>query len=98
MARFLIEVPHGPDTESCAMAIRVFQQTGSHFLTNADWGCKDDEHKAWFIVDVDNKEEALNIVPFAMRHDAKATELIKFTMKDAEAMMAGHLTKANSQP
>jgi hypothetical protein len=36
MARFLIEVPHESDTVACAHAVRVFLETGSHFLTNAD--------------------------------------------------------------
>ena len=36
--------------------------TGSHFLANADWGCMDDEHKAWFFLEIDNKDMALSIV------------------------------------
>ncbi len=58
MSKFLIEVPHGADKQSCDQAILIFHQTGSHFLTHADWGCLDGEHKAWIIADVANKEEA----------------------------------------
>ena len=41
MDRFLIEVPHEEDVVSCAQIIKTFLQTGSHYLTNADWGCED---------------------------------------------------------
>jgi len=57
MKRFLIEVPHSADKGSCDEAIQVFLQTGSHFLTHADWGCQDGEHKAWIIVEVEKKKK-----------------------------------------
>jgi hypothetical protein len=58
MARFLIEVPHENSKEACNRAVRIFMETGFHFMTNADWGCSDDVHKAWFFVEVDSKEDA----------------------------------------
>ena len=82
MKKFLIEVPHGPDKMACEHAIQVFQQSGSHFLTHAEWGCMDGEHKAWIIIEVDNKEEARHVVPPLFRHEAKITELVTFTLKD----------------
>ena len=90
MPRFFIEVPHEGTKEACVKAIRVFLETGSHFLTNAEWGCKDREHKAWFIIDVDSKEETRNIVPPVFRRDAKITELARFTMDDIKTMMQEH--------
>lgn len=90
MPKFFIEVPHGADAKSCLMAIRVFLETGSHFLTNAEWGCKDGEHKAWFIIDTDTREEARSIVPHAYRREAKITELTRFTMDDIKGMMKEH--------
>lgn len=60
-------------------AIKVFMASGSHFLANADWGCSDNEHKAWLVVDVDSKEHALQIVPPAFRQQAKITKLFKVT-------------------
>jgi len=50
MPRFLIEVPHEEETVACARAVKVFLDSGSHFLTHADWGCKDGEHKAWLFM------------------------------------------------
>ena len=82
MYKFLIEVPHGADKHACDHAMQVFRETGSHFLTNAEWGCLDGEHKAWMIVEVDSKEEARFIVPPIFRHDAKITLLTHFTSED----------------
>jgi len=82
MAKFLIEVPHGADKASCDNAIQVFLQTGSHFLTHADWGCLDGEHKAWIVADVDNRDDALFILPPVFRSMAKITRLTTFTAKD----------------
>lgn len=82
MKKFLIEVPHGADKHACEQAIQIFLQTGSHFLTHADWGCEDGEHKAWMIVDVENKEEAMMILPSLFRHDAKIIQLRCYTAED----------------
>ncbi len=97
MPKFFIEVPHEPDIKSCVYAIRVFLETGSHFLTNAEWGCKDGVHKAWFIADVDDKETARNIVPHALRRDAKVIELTQYTMRDVELMMTQHGPKKDDK-
>lgn len=82
MAKFLIEVPHGADKASCDQAIQIFIQTGSHFLTHADWGCLDGEHKAWIIADVPTKDDAKMILPPVFRSTAKITRLATFTSKD----------------
>jgi hypothetical protein len=79
MARYLVEVPHDNRKEACQMAVRAFLETGSHFVTGADWGCSDGEHKAWMIVDVGSKDEALSILPPLFRNRAKVTSLERFT-------------------
>jgi len=79
MARYLVEVPHDNRKEACEMAVRAFLETGSHFVTGADWGCSDGEHKAWMIVDVGSKDEALSILPPFFRKSAKVTSLERFT-------------------
>jgi len=89
-ARFLIEVPHEETTVGCARVVQVFLRTGSHFLSRADWGCKDGEHKAWILVEVDSKDEARGIVPPAFRAQAKVVQLNTFTMKDIEDILHHH--------
>ena len=84
MTKYLIEVPHEAKKEACEQAVQIFLDTGSHFLTNADWGCKDGEHKAWMILNIDSKEQARNILPPAFRRQAKIIKLIKFSIDNLE--------------
>lgn len=90
MARYLIEVAHDEDKISCANVVQVFLSTGSHFLSNADWGCMDGDHKAWFIIEVDSKEEALAVVPPPFRRLATIRKLNKFTIDDIEEILQYH--------
>jgi nicotinate-nucleotide pyrophosphorylase len=90
MARFLIEVAHDGTMEACLRAVDVFLRTGSHFLTHADWGCKDGEHKAWIMVEVDTRDEARNVIPPQFRAQAKIVQLNAFTPKDVEGMLQPH--------
>ena len=85
MANFLIEVPHAEDKVACLRAIEIFVSTGSHFLANAEWGCEDGEHKAWLIVDVETREQALQVIPPFYRDRSKITKLFKVTREDVEA-------------
>jgi hypothetical protein len=91
MSKFLIEVPHGADKASCDQAIQIFLQTGSHFLTHADWGCLDGEHKAWIVADVPTREDAEMILPPAFRSAAKITRLATFTSKDLRQPETFHI-------
>jgi hypothetical protein len=90
MARFLIEVPHEPKARECALAVKVLLSTGSHYLTHADFGCLDGEHKAWIIVDVDSKKDAQFVVPPAFRPRAKIVKLNHFSLGEIEEILAHH--------
>ena len=68
----------------------MFLKTGSHYLTGADWGCKDGVHKSWMLVDVDSKEDALRIVPPAFRAHAKVVQLNSFSMKEIDSILKKH--------
>lgn len=90
MTKYLIEVPHDADTMACIEAVQIFLQTGSHFLTNADWGCMDGDHKAWIVVDLESKEEARMIVPPAYRANTKIVALNRFNTNDLDEMLSHH--------
>jgi hypothetical protein len=90
MARFLIEAPHEAEPVACVRAVEVFLETGSHFLSNADWGCLDGEHKAWIILEAESKEEARFVLPPAYRPEAKIVKLNKFTLEDIEELRRYH--------
>ena len=88
--RFLIEVPHEENTVACARVVEVFLRSGSHFLSTADWGCRDGVHKAWIVVEVDSKDEARGVIPPAFRAQAKIVQLNAFTMKEIESILRDH--------
>ena len=90
MPRFLIEVEHEPTTAACNKAIEVFFRTGSHFLTHADWGCKDGVHKAWIMLDVGTRDEARNVVPADYRAEARIVQLNHFTTTDFDKIIRNH--------
>ena len=94
MPKYLIEVPHDEDRAACLKVVHLFLTTGSHYLSNCDWGCMDGEHKAWITVDVDSKEDALNIVPPLFRAQARVVRLEKFSQEMVEAMLAGQTPDA----
>src|SRR6185436_5678018 len=82
MAKFLIEVPHQSDRMACRRVVEAFLSSGSHFVANADWGCRDGDHRAWIVVDLASKEEAMAIVPPICRSQAKVVALNSFTLRD----------------
>lgn len=90
MPKFLIEVAHEAEEVACARVVEVFLKTGSHFLTNADWGCLDEDHRAWISVDVDSKEEARRILPPVFRSQAKIVQLNNFRMEEIEEILRHH--------
>ncbi len=89
-AKFLIEVPHEPTAVACVRAVETLLKTGSHFLTRADWGCKDGEHKAWIIVEVPDKDAARAIVPPPYRSQAKVVQLNSFSLQEIEEIQRHH--------
>ena len=93
MPKFLIEVPHESDAVECSRAVQVFLSTGSHFLTNAEWGCMDGVHSAWMIVEVESKAEALGIVPPAFRSGTRIVGLNRFSLPKIEAFLSRHPRK-----
>ncbi|MDZ7596043.1 MAG: hypothetical protein U0932_15465 [Thiobacillus sp.] len=75
---------------ACARAVKIFLESGSHFLTHADWGCKDGDRKAWLVVDVENKDQARAILPPAYRPHAKIVQLNQFTLSEIDELLRYH--------
>ncbi|MEJ2705370.1 MAG: hypothetical protein P8Z79_23265 [Sedimentisphaerales bacterium] len=90
MARFLIEVPHEAEAKACALAVKILLSSGSHYLTHADFGCLDGEHRAWIIMEVDTKEQARAILPPVYRPHAKVVKLNKFSLEEIEELLRHH--------
>ncbi len=90
MSRFILEVSHEAETTACARAVQVFLQSGSHFLTNADWGCKDGVHKGWIVIEADSRDAVRGVLPPAYRKNATIIGLNKFKLEDIEDLLRHH--------
>ena len=90
MPKFFIEVPHEEEKVACLRAAQTLLKSGSHFLTNAEFGCLDGEHKAWIIVDVDTRETAMAILPADYRSKAKIVQLNKFNLAELDKLLSHH--------
>ena len=91
MARFMIEVPHEAETIACARAVKVLLETGSHYLTHADFGCMDGDHRAWIVIECDTKEEARMTVPPPFRAKAHIIGLNKFSIEAMDMLLKRHV-------
>jgi hypothetical protein len=90
MAKFLIEVTHDAEQVACARVVKIFLASGSHYLTQAEWGCMDGDHRSWMIVDVADKREALAIVPPLLRPAAHIIGLNRFSLNQIDAILSKH--------
>ncbi|MBM2810876.1 MAG: hypothetical protein HW416_1635 [Chloroflexi bacterium] len=86
MPTYLIETPH--TMEECAWSLKQILDHGTQMLDKFNWGCMDDEHRGWAIVEAANKFEAQDIIPTILRSKARIIELQKFTADEVRAFHA----------
>ena len=98
MERFLIELEHEPVESACNIAVNTLLSTGSHFLTNAEWGCVDDDHRCWIIVEVENRDEARSILPPVYKNEAHIIKLIRFSKDDFKSEKNHHEMQKTTNP
>ncbi|MCH7819032.1 MAG: hypothetical protein IIB40_05675 [Candidatus Marinimicrobia bacterium] len=63
------------------------------YLAHFDWGCDDDEHCGWAIIEAENHSMALMSVPPLLRVNARAIRLTKMSPKDINDVKAIHRKK-----
>ncbi len=80
MPRYMIESSHDPSL--CQRIQAAFLQAGVHYLTRADWGCKDGRHTAWITVEAKSDSDARLMVPPIIRTSAMLAKLNKFTPEE----------------
>ncbi len=88
MPRYLIELTHEDEHAACVKALRAIELYGSHFVTHADWGCKDGIHSGWLIAELVSRDEAMQIVPPDFRQEARIIELNRFTKEQIASLIA----------
>ena len=87
MTRYLIEISHDDEHDACVKALHAIMQYGSHFFTQADWGCKSGVHSGWLIVECDDCDQALQMLPPDYRQNARVVELNRFTKEQIASLI-----------
>jgi hypothetical protein len=90
MATFLVETTHEASANACMRSLDAAVAQGSHFLTNIQWGCDDDVHKTWIIIEAESKSEVLAMIPPMDRAVSTIVNIRKFTAEEAREMHAKH--------
>ncbi len=79
MDRFIVISNH--TAEDCRMAVKYFREYHAGFLTHFEWGCKDNDHTAYAIIEADNHEHAKMSVPPLFRSKTRVIKLTSFDPK-----------------
>jgi hypothetical protein len=84
----MICIPHESDHEMCVRALHAIERYGGHLFTHAEWGCKAGVHCGWVVVELDNRDAAVQMVPPEFRAEAQIVELNRFTKDEVYAWIA----------
>ena len=90
MDRYLVEIDHPGEKAACLKAIRQILEMGSHFVTHAEWGCLDDVHTGWIIVEAESHDEARLVLPPVDRSAARVVKLARFDLRQLDEIEAHH--------
>jgi hypothetical protein len=82
MAKYLVISNH--TGEECVKALQETLAIG--YLTHFQWGCKDNVHTGWAILEAESKEQAMMSVPTFLRGSAKVVSLTEFDPEKVRKM------------
>ena len=88
MDRYMVISHH--TLEDCRMAIEHFSDYHATFLTHFEWGCKDNDHNAYAIVEAESHEQAKMAVPPLFRDKTKVIKLTHIKPYDAPGPLHGN--------
>lgn len=77
MARYLIESTHTP--EECLRSLDEILAQGQQELARYDFGCMDNDHTCYAIMEGGSKSAVQERVPTFLRRKTRVVELSKFT-------------------
>ena len=82
MDRYIVISNH--TAEDCRMAVKYFMEHHAGFITHFEWGCYDNDHNAYTIVEAESHENAKLAVPPLFRDKVKVVKLTSFNPKQFE--------------
>jgi hypothetical protein len=85
MDRYIIISIH--TAEDCKMAIKTFREHHAGFFTHFEWGCYDNDHTAYAIIEADSHEAAKMAVPPLFRNKTRVVKLTHFNPRQTNDPM-----------
>jgi hypothetical protein len=82
MDRYLLISEH--TAEDCRVAVQHFIHYHAGFLTHFDWGCYDNDHHAYAVVEANSHEDAKLAVPPLFRDKTKAIKVVHFKPREGK--------------
>jgi hypothetical protein len=79
MEKYIVLSSH--TIEVCRKAIKYFNEYHAGFLTHFEWGCYDNDHTAYAIIEAENHEHARSAVPPLFRNKTRVVKLTTFDPK-----------------
>ena len=88
MARYLVELPH--TKEDCLEALDSVVAHSQSLMDRIDWGCGEDTHTGWLVIEAQDANAAKMMVPSNIRDTARAVQLNKFTNEQVKSFHEAH--------
>ena len=88
MARYLVELPH--TKEDCLEALDSVVAHSHALMDRIDWGCNDDVHTGWLVIEAQDEHTAKMMVPTNIRDRAHAVQLNKFSVDQVKSFHEAH--------
>lgn len=79
MDRYMVISNH--TAEECRQVVKYFAEFYAGYITHYEWGCKDNDHNAYAIIEADSHEQARMTVPPLFRDKARVIKLVRFYPK-----------------
>ena len=86
--RFMVEIPH--TNAQCMQMLDDIKEKTPDILHKIEWGCMDNNHTGFAVVEANKKEDVLKMLPEKERSKAKVTKLEKFSKKQIEDFHKEH--------
>ncbi len=80
MARYIVQDAN--EVAECLQTLDLFLRAGVHYLTNAEWGCRDGVHTAWIIIEAGDDSEVRRMLPPVIRDRAEVVRLNRFSPEE----------------
>lgn len=82
MDKYIVISAHTAD--ECRLAVKQFREHNAGYFTHFNWGCADNDHTAYAIIEADDHDTAKLTVPPLFRNKTKVVKVINYDPMETE--------------